>query len=166
MPNHLKEDAHHCRGKQNNFINVMQPDAIRRECESNLTNSGAICSRLLFLLTVQVKRRHSLRGKLFSPWHYQCIVHSLYSVSVTAREDIYPWMPSVRHISAESTWNRISIDLHWHPLSPRVLGQSTTHHATNLGNVQNLLLTLAFPWALLSRFHPHLLAQAIENLHG
>lgn len=118
MPSHQTEDAQHCQEKQNNLDNVMQPNAIRCKYMSNQTNpSSLIRSWALFLLRVQVKCRPFLRDKLRSPWHYQFIIHSLYSVSVRAQEDIHPWLCSVPDAFAKSTWNWISIDLHWHSLS-------------------------------------------------
>lgn len=52
-----------------------------------VTRSGALVAAHS---TGQTYSRHFLRDKLHSPAHYQFIIHSQYSVSVRAREDIHP----------------------------------------------------------------------------
>lgn len=68
----------------------------------------------------------------------------------------------------KSTWNWISIDLHWQSLGLHVLGQSAAHQPPKLRAQHpacncGIHISLVF---CLSQFHQCLLSPAIQKLHG
>lgn len=84
-----------------------------------------MCFRVRFLLSVQVG------DEFYSPWHYTFIIHSVYSASVKAQEDIHLWICFVLLGFTKSTSNWISVDLQRYSISLHVLGLSIIHHPSN-----------------------------------
>lgn len=166
MPNRQTEDAQHCQGKQNNLDNVTKCNLMQIQVEPSKP-SCVICFGSVFLLIVQVKCGPCFKDELHSPWHYQFIIHSLYSASVRAQEDVHLWIRFVPCAIAKSIWNWISIDLHWHSLARMSLDGAPP---TNLQSKSSapayycgIHISLVF---FLSQFHQYMLPPAIQKLHG
>ncbi len=76
------------------------------DANTSWTQQTGLCNKLQGRVHIDSTRQMwaFLRDKLHSPWHYQFIIHSLYSVSVRAQEDIHPWMCFVPGAFAKGTW--------------------------------------------------------------